>query len=209
MKGKRGRPPFADLLTPAEWRILHATRHGMSNKAMAQHMGISINAIKYHLRNILEKTGEPNKKSLRTFAAQPRSLTARSTNERNSPMTETVKPGAIGQIARTVKDIYVSTNWYELVLELPHLYTFGDMAFFDCRGTRLMLTQGQEFNPAESILYFRVNDIVEAHARLAEKDVEFIAAPHRIHTHKDGTEEWMAFFNDPDARPMAIMATVV
>jgi methylmalonyl-CoA/ethylmalonyl-CoA epimerase len=27
-----------------------------------------------------------------------------------------------------------------------------------------------------------------------------------IHRHDDGTEEWMAFFNDPDGRPLAIMA---
>jgi DNA-binding CsgD family transcriptional regulator len=208
MTRKRGRPPFADLLTPAEWRVLHATRHGMSNKVMAQRMGVSINAIKYHLGNILVKTGASNKKILRTFTTQPQSLTARITNDRSTSMTETAKPGTIGQIARTVKDINVSTNWYELVLELPHLYSFGDMAFFDCNGTRLMLTQDQKFNPAESILYFKVDDIVETHAVLAEKDVEFIAAPHRIHTHEDGTEEWMAFFNDPDDRLLAIMSTV-
>jgi methylmalonyl-CoA/ethylmalonyl-CoA epimerase len=27
-----------------------------------------------------------------------------------------------------------------------------------------------------------------------------------IHRHADGTEEWMAFFEDPDGRPMAVMA---
>jgi methylmalonyl-CoA/ethylmalonyl-CoA epimerase len=27
-----------------------------------------------------------------------------------------------------------------------------------------------------------------------------------IHRHADGTEEWMAFFKDPEGRPMAIMA---
>jgi len=27
-----------------------------------------------------------------------------------------------------------------------------------------------------------------------------------IHRHEDGTEEWMAFFNDPESRPIAIMA---
>jgi methylmalonyl-CoA/ethylmalonyl-CoA epimerase len=29
-----------------------------------------------------------------------------------------------------------------------------------------------------------------------------------IHRHADGTEEWMAFFEDPDGRPLAIMAQV-
>ncbi len=27
-----------------------------------------------------------------------------------------------------------------------------------------------------------------------------------IPRHADGTEEWMAFFNDPEKRPLAIMA---
>ena len=30
--------------------------------------------------------------------------------------------------------------------------------------------------------------------------------PHMIHRHEDGTEEWMAFFQDNDGRPLAIMA---
>jgi methylmalonyl-CoA/ethylmalonyl-CoA epimerase len=29
-----------------------------------------------------------------------------------------------------------------------------------------------------------------------------------IHRHEDGTEEWMAFFEDDDARPLAIMTQV-
>jgi methylmalonyl-CoA/ethylmalonyl-CoA epimerase len=37
--------------------------------------------------------------------------------------------------------------------------------------------------------------------------VEFINAPHCVHRHDDGAEEWMAFFKDPEGRPLAIMAT--
>ena len=29
-----------------------------------------------------------------------------------------------------------------------------------------------------------------------------------IHRHADGTEEWMAFFSDPDGRPLALMSQV-
>ena len=31
MKRPRGRPRHADLLTPAEWRTVHAVQHGMTN----------------------------------------------------------------------------------------------------------------------------------------------------------------------------------
>ncbi len=38
--------------------------------------------------------------------------------------------------------------------------------------------------------------------------MSFTHAPHMIHRHADGTEEWMGFFEDPDGRPLAIMAQV-
>jgi hypothetical protein len=41
-----------------------------------------------------------------------------------------------------------------------------------------------------------------------KRGVEFTHAPHRIHTHADGTEEWMGFFKDPEGRPLAIMSQV-
>jgi catechol 2,3-dioxygenase-like lactoylglutathione lyase family enzyme len=113
-------------------------------------------------------------------------------------------PHAIGQIARSVGDIAASEAWYRDVLGLPHLFTFGKLAFFDCGGTRLMLS-GEGGAKPESILYLRVPDIAAAHAELTSRGVKFTHAPHMIHRHADGTEEWMAFFEDPDGRPLAIM----
>ena len=115
--------------------------------------------------------------------------------------------GAIGQISRSVQDIKQAEHWYGTVLGLPHLYTFDKLAFFDCGGVRLFLNQ-QDKPAAESILYLRVADIVKAHRDLQARGVEFANAPHMIHRHADGTEEWMAFFNDPEGRPLAIMSQV-
>lgn len=58
----------------------------------------------------------------------------------------------------------------------------------------------------KSILYFRVANIEAAVKTLAAKGVVFTDAPHMIHRHGDGTEEWMAFFEDPEGRPLALMA---
>jgi methylmalonyl-CoA/ethylmalonyl-CoA epimerase len=116
--------------------------------------------------------------------------------------------GSIGQVSRTVGDIAASTAWYRDVLGLPHLYTFGELAFFDCGGLRLYLQQSPEPSPAESVLYFKVADIAAAHAELIGRGVTFRGEPHRIHTHADGTEEWMAFFSDLEGRPLALMAQV-
>jgi catechol 2,3-dioxygenase-like lactoylglutathione lyase family enzyme len=42
-----------------------------------------------------------------------------------------VQLGVIGQISRSVSDIQTAIDFYGKVLGLPHLYTFGDLAFFD------------------------------------------------------------------------------
>ncbi|MCC4597707.1 VOC family protein [Xanthomonas campestris pv. phormiicola] len=82
------------------------------------------------------------------------------------------------------------------------------MAFFDCAGTRLLLTQQAAASTADSILYFRVDDILGAYERLASRGVAFINVPHMVHRHGGGTEEWMAFFKDSEGRPLALMAQV-
>ncbi|MFC4041192.1 VOC family protein [Dactylosporangium siamense] len=116
--------------------------------------------------------------------------------------------GGIGQIARHVSDIGRAVDWYGNVLGLTHLYTFGDLAFFDCAGTRLFLSRPEGGGPVtgQSILYFRVPDIHAAHAALTGRGVAFEGAPHMIHRHENGVEEWMAFFTDPDGGLLAIMS---
>jgi len=205
MKRPRGRPPHADLLTPSEWRTVHAIQHGMTNAEIARRRGVSVNAVKYHVANALTKLSLRNRKELRAWFRAP-SDSALSAREK-APMESTTKLGPIGQIARSVSDIRASETWYREVLGLPHLYTFGTLAFFDCAGTRLMLSQ-EGGAAKESILYLRVPDIATAHEQLAARGVKFTHAPHLIHRHPDGTEEWMAFFEDPDGRPLALMCQI-
>ncbi len=113
----------------------------------------------------------------------------------------------IGQISRSVRNVEQSQAWYRDILGLTHLYTYGTMAFFDCGGTRLLLNQSDEPN-SDSLLYLQVADIDATHNMLEQRDVDFLNAPHMVHRHDDGTEEWMAFFNDLEGRPLAIMASV-
>lgn len=113
--------------------------------------------------------------------------------------------GSIAQIARSVQDIKQAEAWYKNVLGLPHLYTFGNLAFFDCNGTRLMLSQESTVVP-ESILYMRVSNIAAAFELLKSRGVEFINAPHMVHRHADGVEEWLSMLKDPEGRPLGIMA---
>ena len=199
----RGRPPHADLLTPAEWRTVHAAQHGMSNAEIARRRGVSLNAVKFHMANALAKLNLRNRRELKAWfrAPQDSALAGRKNVE------TALKLGAIGQIARSVSDIQASEKWYREVLGLPHLYTFGTLAFFDCGGTRLMLSQ-EGGAAKESILYLRVPDLHSVGDELAGRGVNFTHAPHMIHRHEDGTEEWMAFFEDNDGRPLALMTQV-
>ncbi len=125
-------------------------------------------------------------------------------------MTETNTLGPIGQISRQVRDIGTAVAWYRDVLGLPHLFTFGTFAFFDCHGVRLFLAAGQKEvgEPGDSTIYFRTEDIEAAHRRLTERGVTFLGAPHMIHRHESGVEEWMAFFEDLDGKVLALMSQV-
>jgi methylmalonyl-CoA/ethylmalonyl-CoA epimerase len=122
-------------------------------------------------------------------------------------MTTPLTLGPIGQISRSVRNIEQSIDWYKNKLGLPHLYTFGKLSFFDCGGTRLYLQENPEPAP-ESVLYLRVPDINAAYETLQQRGITFKSAPHLIHRHDDGMEEWMAFFDDLEGRALAIMCQV-
>lgn len=199
----RGRPAHPDVLTLAEWRVADDVRHGMSNRVIAKRQGVSLNAVKFHVANVLSKLGLSSRSELRRWDGV----------RRDSPLSRTACAEAasgalaeIGQIARSVSSIDAATAWYREVLGLRHLYSFDRLAFFACGPLRLMLSEGD--GEAQSILYFRVADIRSAHQGLGRRGVVFISAPHRVHRHADGSEEWMAFFEDPDGRPLGLMSVV-
>jgi DNA-binding CsgD family transcriptional regulator/catechol 2,3-dioxygenase-like lactoylglutathione lyase family enzyme len=199
----RGRPPHDDVLTPTEWRIVHAVQHGMSNREIARRRGISLDAVKFHLDNVRSKLQIDSRRSLRQWFRSPKGSALA---QQVAKMT-TLQLGPIGQISRSVRDIQEAEGWYRDVLGLPHLYTFGKLAFFDCGGTRLFLSENEKSGP-ESILYLNVPDIAAVYQELQARGVVFVNPPHMIHKHADGTEEWMAFFNDPEGRPLAVMSQV-
>ena len=208
---RRGRPPHDDVLTPAEWAIVHAVRHGLSYARIAVRRGVSRDAVKYHVRNAVEKLGLRGRGELQRWSGVPKDSAAyrRASNEEIAMSTSPeLHLGPIGQISRTVRDIDEACRWYGQVLGLKHLYTFGKLAFFDLGGTRLYLSAEAAEPGPESTLYLRVDDIGAAYAELSARGVEFNGAPHLIYRHADGMEEWMAFFKDPEGRFLALMSQV-
>ena len=206
MRG-RGRPPHPDVLTPAEWRVLDLARHGLGRAEIARSRGTSVNAVKYHLANISGKLGV-GARQLRHWPGIP-NTTSLARRRTRSTMTDT-RLGPIGQIALSIRDIARAERFYGETLGLPHVFTFGDLAFFDAGGTRLYLHRKDEpdWRPS-SVLYFLVDDIHAAQEQLASKGVKFTGAPHVIYTDDTtGVEEWMTFFEDGEGNTLALMSRV-
>ena len=202
---RTGRPPHDDVLTPAEWRVCEGVRHGLTNRQIAERIGISLDAVKYHVANALQKLGFASRRELRSWAGIRKNSALFGRKPAVNPTA--IALGPIGQISRSVSDIRASERWYRDVLGLKHLYAFGDLSFFDCGSVRLFLSES-ETAASDSILYFDVGDIHATYGALESAGIEFINAPHLIHTHADGTEEWMAFFNDNENRPLALMSRI-
>jgi methylmalonyl-CoA/ethylmalonyl-CoA epimerase len=112
----------------------------------------------------------------------------------------------ISQISLPVSDTDRSEAFYATVLGLRKLYRYGDLAFFDCAGVRLLLDKVGD--PADLVprgcIYFRCADIALAVAELAKRGLAFTSPPHLI-AKMDDHDLWMAFFKDPDGHTLALM----
>lgn len=123
-------------------------------------------------------------------------------------MTDPTVPTAVGQIALLVRDVDASIAFYRDTLGLEHVGTWADLVFFRAGATRLYCTRVDEtaWKPMSTV-YFTVADLDGAVARLEAAGVTVTAPPAPIHTHEDGTEEWMAFLADPAGNTLALMTT--
>ncbi len=54
---QRGRPKHPDILTPREWEVLELVREGLSNDAIGERLGISLDGVKFHVSEILGRLG--------------------------------------------------------------------------------------------------------------------------------------------------------
>jgi len=114
---------------------------------------------------------------------------------------------AIAQIAITVANVETALVFYRDSLGIPFLFRAGpDLAFLDAGGVRLMLTtpQGAGVVGHNSILYFKVVDIVAVHAALLARGVADESAPHRVAKMPDH-ELWIGFVRDPDGNRVGLM----
>lgn len=188
--------------------MLDLVRHGMSRREIAERRGITPDGVKYHVANILSKLGAGSSAELRRWSGYP--VTSPLSHRRHTNVNDSPKLGRIGQVALHARDIARAEGFYRDVLGLPHLFTFGDLTFFDCDGTRLYIRAVPEDAwRTGSILYFVVPDIAAAREGLIARGVQFSDAPHLIYRDDaSGVEEWMSFFEDSEGNTLALMARV-
>jgi methylmalonyl-CoA/ethylmalonyl-CoA epimerase len=115
----------------------------------------------------------------------------------------------IRQIAINVYDTARAVAFYRDVLGLKLLFTAGDLAFFDCGGVRLMLSppSAPEFDHPSSILYFKVDDIHAAYARLQQHKVKTEDEPHVVARMPDHVL-WLTAFRDSENNVLELMSEV-
>jgi predicted enzyme related to lactoylglutathione lyase len=163
--------------------------------------------VKYHARNIAGKLGVAGARDLRLWPGQP---AGSAIHTRETAMTSDLRLGAIAQVSLQIRDVARAEAFYRDTLGLPHVFTFGDLAFFDAGGVRIYLHRMAEADwRTSSVLYFLVDDIAAAFDELRARGVNVTGAPHMIFRHDDtGIEEWLAFFEDTEGNLLAITSRV-
>lgn len=99
-RNRGGRPRHPDVLTPAEWRVLEALREGGTNAEIGARLGISADAVKYHISNMLGKLELRDRRALAAWRPEER---------RGRLPAWFAVPAAIGAIARPVAWVGIGT----------------------------------------------------------------------------------------------------
>jgi methylmalonyl-CoA/ethylmalonyl-CoA epimerase len=111
----------------------------------------------------------------------------------------------IGQVAIVCEDVARATAFYRDSLGLRFLFAAGpNLAFFDCGGTRLMLSPAEGEATGTSVLYYFVSGIEDTANALSAKGVGFVGTPHLIARMPDH-ELWLAEFRDSEGNICALM----
>ncbi len=122
-------------------------------------------------------------------------------------MSADYKLSDIRQIAITVSDVAIALPFYRDVLGLKFLFSPAPtLAFLDAGGVRIMLTtpQGAGTVGHNSILYFKVSDIVATHAAIVGRGAKNERAP-QLAARMPDHELWTGFVRDPDGNLIGLM----
>jgi methylmalonyl-CoA/ethylmalonyl-CoA epimerase len=115
-------------------------------------------------------------------------------------------PTRISQVAVVAQDVSRATAFYRDRLRLPLLFEApGPLSFFDCGGTRIMITGAENDEQAgmSSVVYYEVPDLDSSFRELVADGIAFEREPHRIAT-LGHAELWMAFLRDSEGNLLGL-----
>lgn len=67
----RGRPRHPEVLTPRQQEVLEHVRQGKTNQEIASEMGISPDGVKWHVSEILQRTGARRRREAAEWSERP------------------------------------------------------------------------------------------------------------------------------------------
>jgi predicted enzyme related to lactoylglutathione lyase len=117
------------------------------------------------------------------------------------------KVSDIGQIAITVSDVSQALVFYRDVLGLEFLFSPAPtLAFLRAGSVRIMLStpQGAGAVGANSVLYFKVNQIENVFNAIVERGAQ-VERPPQLAAQMPDHALWIGFVRDPDGNLVGVM----
>jgi predicted enzyme related to lactoylglutathione lyase len=117
------------------------------------------------------------------------------------------KVSDIGQIAITVSDVSQALVFYRDVLGLEFLFSPAPtLAFLRAGSVRVMLStpQGAGAVGANSVLYFKVNEIENVFTAIVERGAQ-VERPPQLAAQMPDHALWIGFVRDPDGNLVGLM----
>lgn len=124
-----------------------------------------------------------------------------------TPTATPATPVDLGQIGLTVSDVARATHFYRDVLGLRFLFSPGpNLAFLAAGSVRIMLTtpQGHGEPGKNSVLYYKVQDVVAVHAAVVARGAQNERPP-QLTAKMPTYELWIGFVRDPDGNLVGLM----
>ena len=92
----------ADVLTVAEWRVVRASQHGLSQRQIAERFGVSRDAVKFHVTHAKQKLSLADYGALRHWFGLPRdsALFSQETTVSTSALARATRPGGPQRLER-------------------------------------------------------------------------------------------------------------
>jgi DNA-binding CsgD family transcriptional regulator len=91
---RRGRPRHPDTLTPRQAEVLTLVREGLSNREIADRLDISLDGVKFHVSEIISRTGVTTRREAAEWQRRREQPAATLATWRSRPRLRTVPIGS-------------------------------------------------------------------------------------------------------------------